>query len=290
MPNILYKIDNQYPYFTKNEKKIAQFILNYPHKVVNMTSQEIANQLETSSTSIIRLSKKVTPGGFNELKTRLSKFLPKEVTQYNVELVDNESTISLKNKLHSRSKATLSNANETINVAIIDEICDLIKNSETIFIYGYGASFVVATDLYQKLSRIGLNIQLVHETHIFTTMLATRNSNDCVIFISNNGTQSEMQSIAKVIADYHIPIATISSTSDNPVAKQSNIVLTYGQTDENEMRMGATTSLFAQMFTIDILYYRYIALNYQSSLDFITQSKIALDNYRKHLSNIDFKH
>jgi DNA-binding MurR/RpiR family transcriptional regulator len=46
-------------------------------------------------------------------------------------------------------------------------------------------------------------------------MLATRNSNDCVIFISNNGTQSEMQSIAKVIADYHIPIATISSTSDN---------------------------------------------------------------------------
>ena len=225
-----------------------------------MTSQEIANQLETSSTSIIRLSKKVTSGGFNELKTRLSKFLPKEVTQYNV------------------------------NAAIIDEICDLIKNSETIFIYGYGASFVVATDLYQKLSRIGLNIQLVHETHIFTTMLATRNSNDCVIFISNNGTQSEMQSIAKVIADYHIPIATISSTSDNPVAKQSNIVLTYGQTDENEMRMGATTSLFAQMFTIDILYYRYIALNYQSSLDFITQSKIALDNYRKHLSNIDFKH
>ena len=77
----------------------------------------------------------------------------------------------------------------------------------------------------------------MHETHIFTTMLATRNSNDCVIFISNNGTQSEMQSIAKVIADYHIPIATISSTSDNPVAKQSNIVLTYGQTDENEMRM-----------------------------------------------------
>ncbi|MDU5912386.1 MAG: MurR/RpiR family transcriptional regulator, partial [Staphylococcus epidermidis] len=49
MPNILYKIDNQYPYFTKNEKKIAQFILNYPHKVVNMTSQEIANQLETLS-------------------------------------------------------------------------------------------------------------------------------------------------------------------------------------------------------------------------------------------------
>ena len=90
--------------------------------------------------------------------------------------------------------------------------------------------------------------------------------------------------------DYHIPVVTITSTKDNPVANRSDIVLSYGQTDENEMRMGATTSLFAQMFTIDVLYYRYIALNYQSSLDFITQSKMALDNYRKHLSNIEFKH
>ncbi len=32
--------------------------------------------------------------------------------------------------------------------------------------------------------------------------------------------------------------------------------------------MGATTSLFAQMFTIDILYC-HVALNYHASLDFI---------------------
>ena len=109
--------------------------------------------------------------------------------------------------------------------------------------------------------------------------------------------QSEMQAIAKVVVDYHIPIITITSSSKNIISQMSDIVLDYGQSDENEMRMGATTSLFAQMFTIDILYYRYIALNYQSSLDFITQSKMALDNYRKHLSilisnikKIQFRH
>ena len=135
-----------------------------------------------------------------------------------------------------------------------------------------------------------MNAQLAQETHIFTTMLASCDSRDCVIFITNNGTQSEMQSIAKVVEDYHIPIVTITSSPNNTISQMSDIVLDYGETDENEMRMGATTSLLAQMFTIDVLYYRYIALNYQSSLDFITQSKMALDNYRKHLSNIDFKH
>ena len=174
--------------------------------------------------------------------------------------------------------------------ATIDNICKQFKRANTIFIFGYGASYVCATDLYQKLSRIGLNVQLVQETHLFTTMLSTHDKDDCVVFITNNGDQSELRAMVKVVSDYHIPIITISSSEHNHVAKLSDIVLTYGHSDENELRMGATTSLFAQMFTIDVLFYRYIALNYETSLDFITQSKMALDNYRKHLSNVEFKH
>ena len=69
-------------------------------------------------------------------------------------------------------------------------------------------------------------------------MLATHNAKDCVVFITNNGMQSEMRSIAKVVSDYHIPVVTITSTSDNPVAKRSDIILSYGQTDENENAHG----------------------------------------------------
>ena len=111
-------------------------------------------------------------------------------------------------------------------------------------------------------------------------MLSTHDKEDCVLFITNNGDQSELRAMVKVVSDYNIPIITISSSEHNHVAQHSDIVLTYGHSDENELRMGATTSLFAQMFTIDVLFYRYIALNYESSLDFITQSKMALDNYR----------
>lgn len=290
MTNILCEIDNQYPYMTQNEKKIANFILNSPHKVINMRSQDLATKLNISSSSVIRFSKKITEGGFHELKINLSKYIPKASSVYNVELVNNESTESLKSKLHTRTTRAINHANKELDEEKINQICDYLQCSETIFIYGFGASFVTATDLYQKLSRVGLNIQLVQESHMFATLLATHNSKDCVLLITNNGMQSEMQAMVKVISDYHIPIITIASTETNPVAEASDLVLTYGQTDENEMHMGVTTSLFSQMFTIDVLYYRYVALNYHDALDFITQSKMALDNYRKHLSNIDFKH
>ena len=109
---------------------------------------------------------------------------------------------------------------------------------------------------------------------------------DCMIFVTNQGSHSELQSIARW-PHYSIPIITISSTANNPVAQIADYALIYGRTDENEMRMAATTSLFA--FTVDILYYRFVALNYHAILDY-NQSKMALDNYRKYLATIDFKH
>ena len=114
----------------------------------------------------------------------------------------------------------------------IDNICQHFKRANNIFIFGYGASYVCATDLYQKLSRIGLNVQLVQETHLFTTMLSTHDKEDCVVFITNNGDQSELRAMVKVVSDYNIPIITISSSEHNHVAQHSDIVLTYGHSDE----------------------------------------------------------
>ncbi|WP_256082376.1 MurR/RpiR family transcriptional regulator, partial [Staphylococcus aureus] len=135
-------------------------------------------------------------------------------------------------------------------------------------------------DLIQKLSRIGLNVRFLYDTHLFESTFATHDDSDCMIFVTNQGSHSELQSIVQVATHYSIPIITISSTANNPVAQIADYALIYGITYENEMRMAATTSLFAQLFTVDILYYRFVALNYHSILDCITQSKMAIDNYR----------
>jgi DNA-binding MurR/RpiR family transcriptional regulator len=52
-----------------------------------------------------------------------------------------------------------------------------------------------------------------------------------------------IKAIAKVVVDYHIPIITITSSSKNIISQMSDIVLDYGQSDENEMRMGANITI-----------------------------------------------
>ena len=43
MTNVLYKIDSNYNQLTKSEKKIADFILITPHKMINMSVQDLSN-------------------------------------------------------------------------------------------------------------------------------------------------------------------------------------------------------------------------------------------------------
>ena len=290
MPNILDEIDDCEADLSSDERKIAQYISNSPFKIIQMDVQDLSQNLNLSTTVINQFCVKVTGKDFDYVKSRIKQLFPKQPTRSHIEIRQNESIDSLKGKLHSRAIEALNHCLKELDSEIIDQICSKLKMSNTIFVFGYGASYVSALDLYQKLSRLGLNIQIVQETHMLTTKLSTHSNKDCVIFITNNGDQSEMLAMAKVISDYHVPVITITSKETNSIVQNSEIVLPYGSTDENEMRMGATTSLFAQMYTIDVLFYRYIALNYSTSLDFITQSKMALDNYRKHLSNIKFKH
>ena len=75
MTNVLYKIDRQYTELTKSEKKIADYILNTPHKIINMSVQDLSNEINTSTASIVRFSKKMTEKGFQELKIAISRYL-----------------------------------------------------------------------------------------------------------------------------------------------------------------------------------------------------------------------
>ncbi|EZT70737.1 hypothetical protein U948_01044 [Staphylococcus aureus 53180-1] len=51
MTNILYRIDKQLSDFTKTEKIIADYILKNPHKIIDMTVNDLADVTNVSTAS-----------------------------------------------------------------------------------------------------------------------------------------------------------------------------------------------------------------------------------------------
>ena len=90
-----------------SERKIAEYILNNPHTVVNSTAGELGRLANASSAAVIRLCKSIGVSGFQELKVRVAGDLAKDTEQGYRDIETNETIQSIvKNgkQQHSKSK------------------------------------------------------------------------------------------------------------------------------------------------------------------------------------------
>lgn len=73
MFSVLSQIKKRLEYMTPVERRIADFMLNNPNKVINMPVKEIAKNSETSDAAIVRFAKRIGLKGIKELKVELAK-------------------------------------------------------------------------------------------------------------------------------------------------------------------------------------------------------------------------
>lgn len=66
--DILMKIQEDYLNFSKQEKKIADYILRCSHEINNMKIGELANRTGTSNASITRFVKRIGCNNYSDMK------------------------------------------------------------------------------------------------------------------------------------------------------------------------------------------------------------------------------
>ena len=73
MSKILLDVKIHYPSFSKAEKKVADFIMENPSKILPLYITELAQMSGTSEASIVRFSKKLGFKGFQQFKIAIAK-------------------------------------------------------------------------------------------------------------------------------------------------------------------------------------------------------------------------
>lgn len=74
--------------FSKMEQKIANYILNHPEEVKQLTTYQVAKICKTSQASIVRFAKKIGFSGYPDFKLSLSQDI-------GVRSAKNKSTLSI---------------------------------------------------------------------------------------------------------------------------------------------------------------------------------------------------
>ncbi|PIO81209.1 RpiR family transcriptional regulator [Pediococcus damnosus] len=279
MKSILFSIHKQIASFSKSERKVAQFILDNPQQVISMNADTLADKVGVSAATVVRLAKLLSADGFPGVKIQLSAETKVDDSLY-MEVDPKDPLDVVKQKMEFRIGHTIEQTNITLDDDAVHRAAKLIEQADDVYTYGLGASSIVAADLQQKFIRVGKPVVQTMDTHLIATGIAKPET--VLILISNTGETVESQKLADIAHEHGIPVITITHSRKSSLAKKSDIVLVHDDSEENEkLRTAATTSLMAQLYVVDLLYYSYLTMNFNENAAKIKESSHVIRKYFK---------
>ena len=281
--NILRLLESMLEELPKAEKRIAQRILDDPKEVIHMTASELGKASDASAATVIRLTKRLQLSSFTEFKIYISREIESESREDYSDIKPDESVQEIMDKLHWNSNLAMKDTVSMLDEEELLEASSLMRDASVIYVFGIGASNLVAHNISQKWSRIGKTCVLVNDAHILLAALVSSSENTVFIGISNSGETKEVIKLNDLAQKYGYKTISITRFGNNTLAKKSDISLQHVRSNEIEIRSAATSSLHAQFLVVDILFYVFVSRNYNEALDKIYDSRTAVAKYNKDL-------
>lgn len=256
----IHLLDNK---LTDVEKRIAAYILAHPEEVISATAKEIGEQTQSSAPSVVRFIKKIGYSSVNEFKLSINseKNEKREQKYDDVNLADSFEVT--KRKLCNNAILTLEETSEVLKQEQIKTIVQLLEEKEVLFVFGIGASSMIAEDIYQKWGRIGKIIFFEKDLHILSAMLSSHQANSAIWLVSNSGQTREVIKAAQIAKKINIPIIAQTMLGKNPLSKLADHLIQTSIPKEAFLRSAATNSLVAQLLVVDTIFYSFLQNNEQ---------------------------
>ena len=262
---IIIKLNAMKNQLTSIEKKIAEYILEDPERIKNLTTYEIAKNCDTSQASIVRFSKKLGFSGFPDFKLSLSQDIGNRKAESHVNIMHEELKSTDSFEIIGKKVATENTRAAHITYEITDfneleKAVQAINSARKIMLAGVGFSGIVARDLYFKLMELGKVASFENDSHMQLSYLSTMNENDILFVISHSGKTLELFNLTKVAKNKGIKIITLTSVANNPIRELGDIRLSTVEM-KSDFRATALSPRISQLTVIDMIYIKLMLEN-----------------------------
>lgn len=282
--NILGLLESMLDELPKAEKRIAEKILTEPEEIVHMTASQLGKSAQASAATVIRLSKRLQISSFTEFKIYISREVEAENRENYSDIDAGEPVTEIMDKLHWNSSLAMKDTVSMLEEEELVKASNILRDASVIYVFGIGASSLVAENIAQKWSRIGKTCIPLQDAHVLLAALVSSEKDTVFIGISNSGKTHEVIKLSEMAREHGHKTISITRFGNNPLAKRSDVSLQHVRANEIEIRSAATSSLHAQFLVVDILFYVYVSRNYDQALDRIYDSRSAIQEY-----NIDME-
>ena len=262
----LTKIRSAYNQFTKAEKKVADYILDSPNKVLFMSISDLAEACNVGDTSVFRFCKTMNVKGYQEFKMMLSLSMrsgSEEINtgeERNITLEDNISDLA--KKVLSENVASIEETYSLIDLKQMTKAMDLLSEKKRIVFFGCGASMLTAMKAMNKFLRIEPKVYCAQVVNMQLMLSATMGPEDVAVIFSYSGETRDTVMIAKSAHESGAKTIIITRFAKSPLTEYADIILLCGA-NESTLQGGYTSAEISQLFLVDVMYSEYYRRHYK---------------------------
>lgn len=275
----LYRLEVYYKQSaTESEKEVLRFLINQTREAVEMDIHTMAKKCFCSPATIVRICKKNGFSGFKELKQALWNDMnfSKQLMQVNLDAPSGEKIPNIVANVLNTNIMAIQNIYNLLDFDELDRIVALLLSQRYVYLYGIGASFLVAKDFQQKLERINKRTFLYEDIHLQLISSTNLEPGDVAIIVSYSGITKEIIEIAQNVKMCGGKIIAITKYGTNKLSSMSDFNL-FVPMLEKPLRVGASSSRVSQLSVVDIVYNIYISLEKDKSMEKILSTNKLLE-------------
>ncbi|MDN3018830.1 MurR/RpiR family transcriptional regulator [Paenibacillus sp. BSR1-1] len=273
------KIRSYYARFSDKEKKIANYILDNPDKIIHCTINEVAEDLNVADATVFRFCKRIGYKGYQALKIALASEIITPIQQIHEKISEHDSEKTISEKVFQSNIRTLENTLQIMDSDSIRKAVELLHSADKVEFYGTGGSALIAMDAFHKFIRTGIKAFAFLDSHFQLMSASQLTKNDVAVVISHSGTNKDTTNILNTAIESGAKTIGITSFPKSPISQNVDVAL-YTSSDETEYRSEALASRIAQLSLIDALYVNLMILNKERAKTAIEKIRGAISDTR----------
>jgi DNA-binding MurR/RpiR family transcriptional regulator len=246
------------PSLSPAEQRVARVIIDEAATAARLTISDLAKRARSSEATVIRFCRAMGFGGYSELRLTLATEAGRAdkgdaSTDPVGDISETDDLAEVVKKIAFADARAVEETAVQIDIAVLEQVVDLVVGARRVDIYGVGASAFVASDFQQKLHRIGRIAYAWSDLHVALTSAALLDERDVAFGISHTGATMDTIEAFTEAGRHGARTVALTNFPKSPITQVADLVLTTAAR-ETTFRSGAMASRLAQLTVIDCVF------------------------------------
>lgn len=252
----LQRLRQYFPKLSPAQQGVAEYILQSPHEVLGSSVHEIAAICATSPSTVVRLAQDIGFDGIKSMKIALAQ----EIGTILPRMLDAGPGASdgVLGELLDNTIRGVQQTAASIDEAAVARAVEMIRAAPRVDVFGSGSSYLVGSDLVEKLKRLGIHANIDANDYIQAISAAGLMERDLAIGISYSGeTRSTLEHL-HMAREQGAGTIVVTNFVDATIVQLADVVLSTSVT-HHLFPDGSLGGRIAQLLVIDLLFVRLFA-------------------------------